>query len=222
MRTVFVAWTCTGRPCRELEPGVGESARAVSDRGHRLVVLGAPAVMARRRMWAAAACAGLLLVADPALARREWRLAVGTDPKAGAGSVELELQVPLRNEERLHGWRLLWATGAGVFTGGDDGRAAAAVADGHAGLGATRPAPWLDLGGARARLEAGMAIHLLSSDRMGSKEVSTHFQFCESLGLSWPVGTGRVAVGYEHISNGGVREPNPGLDLVRVGWVGSW
>lgn len=71
--------------------------------------------------------------------------------------------------------------------------------------------------------EFGSAAGLLSRSRVGNRDLGGHFQFTThaSLGrrfgdaLSW-----RIGLRFQHTSNAGLEDPNPGLDtlLVEVGY----
>lgn len=69
--------------------------------------------------------------------------------------------------------------------------------------------------------EFGTGVHLLSDTRL--EAVSTNLQFGSLLGIGMRFGgESRYELGYRvlHLSNGGIAEPNPGLNyhLLRVGY----
>lgn len=61
--------------------------------------------------------------------------------------------------------------------------------------------------------EFGLGGALLSNDRLGKKQLSTHFQFSEHLGLGLAF-TGGWFAGwrFSHYSNAGMKSPNDGID----------
>lgn len=75
----------------------------------------------------------------------------------------------------------------------------------------------------RPYLEAGLGVHLLSKKHIGLRDLGSTFQFGTHAGfgarfggnaqydLSWRI---------EHLSNAGIREPNPGINfsMVRFGY----
>jgi len=71
-------------------------------------------------------------------------------------------------------------------------------------------------------LEAGSGSTLISRHEFGGKDLGGPYQFTTHVGLSWDV-TRRWRVGYrfEHISNAGIGNHNPGLNLqaLAVSWV---
>jgi lipid A 3-O-deacylase len=78
-------------------------------------------------------------------------------------------------------------------------------------------------GGVVAFVEAGIGVRLLSHlHTTPERSLSTAFQFSNELGAGLQFGPqGRVTVGlrYQHISNAGIKRPNPGMDLY-LGYVG--
>ena len=75
----------------------------------------------------------------------------------------------------------------------------------------------------RPYLEIGVGVHLLSNDRIGTRELGGSFQFGTHVGFG--VSAGRkeqfeLAWRIEHLSNAGLREPNPGINfsMVRIGY----
>ena len=54
----------------------------------------------------------------------------------------------------------------------------------------------------------------LSRDEFGSKDLGGNFQFTSHAGLNWDFAEHfRVGYRFQHMSNAGLREPNPGLNL---------
>lgn len=80
-------------------------------------------------------------------------------------------------------------------------------------------------GGLRPFMEVGLGGNLFSRDHIGSRSLSTRFQFGELLGLgvAWgghPNGDDRgeswLGLRYVHFSNAGIRHPNDGLDNLEL------
>lgn len=74
-----------------------------------------------------------------------------------------------------------------------------------------------DAGGFQPYGEIGLGLSLLSNDRLGGRELSTHFQFSEHIGLGLEFGE-RWFAGwrYSHYSNANIKKPNDGIDLQQV------
>jgi len=74
--------------------------------------------------------------------------------------------------------------------------------------------------GAVPYVEASLGAHLLSRRRInGNREFSTAFQFGEFVGggvLFGPRQNFGIGVRLQHVSNGGIRNPNPGLTFTSV------
>jgi lipid A 3-O-deacylase len=66
--------------------------------------------------------------------------------------------------------------------------------------------------------EAGVSPTLLSRHEFATKDFGAYFQFTSHVGLNWDLSS-RFRVGYrfQHMSNAGIAEPNPGLNLHMVG-----
>ena len=66
--------------------------------------------------------------------------------------------------------------------------------------------------------EGGIGLHLLSDSHVSSDvDFSTRFQFGDHLGAGYRWGDGYdLSVRLQHISNGGMRNPNPGMNFLAV------
>jgi opacity protein-like surface antigen len=67
--------------------------------------------------------------------------------------------------------------------------------------------------------EAAIGFHLLSKTTIGDKRLSTAFQFGDHLGVGYRFGVkGAFDLGYryQHLSNGGIKEPNNGINFNQV------
>lgn len=67
-------------------------------------------------------------------------------------------------------------------------------------------------------IDVAVGLYLLSESNLGEKDFSTAFQFGSHAGIGIMLGRFEVGYRFEHISNGGIKEPNPGINfyLLRV------
>ena len=67
-------------------------------------------------------------------------------------------------------------------------------------------------------VEASIGVRLLSRTRVSpERTLSTAFQFSDQLGVGVQWGRdarSTLGVRYQHISNAGIKKPNPGMDFV--------
>ena len=64
-------------------------------------------------------------------------------------------------------------------------------------------------------MEAGVGAHVLSDLDVGTgRELSTRFQFGDLIGVGVRVGSYDLGVRLQHFSNGGLRDPNPGINFL--------
>lgn len=67
--------------------------------------------------------------------------------------------------------------------------------------------------------EFGIGFSLLDDTTFAGKNVSTHYQFEDRLGLIYRVSNkDSVTLRYLHYSNAGFKKPNPGLDFISLGY----
>ncbi|MFS1702405.1 acyloxyacyl hydrolase [Alteromonas sp. AMM-1] len=67
--------------------------------------------------------------------------------------------------------------------------------------------------------EFGIGVSLLDDTQFAGKDISTHFQFEDRLGIGYRFGSERehaVTLRYFHYSNGGLKSPNPGYDFISL------
>lgn len=67
--------------------------------------------------------------------------------------------------------------------------------------------------------EGAIGFHLLSKTSLGDKRFSTKFQFGDHLGAGFRFGArGEFDLGYrfQHLSNGGIKRPNNGIDFHQI------
>jgi hypothetical protein len=76
--------------------------------------------------------------------------------------------------------------------------------------------PILEISRARfpLSLEGGFSPTYISRDQFGSTDLGSRAQFTSAIGLNWDV-TSHWRIGYrfQHMSNAGIKEPNPGFNL---------
>ncbi len=75
-------------------------------------------------------------------------------------------------------------------------------------------------GSIRPYIEAGIGIRLLSRARMTDDyTLSTRFQFADMLGVGVTFGPSlryKTGVRFQHLSNAGIRKPNPGINFTEA------
>lgn len=64
------------------------------------------------------------------------------------------------------------------------------------------------------QLEGGSSPTLLSRDHFGQQKYGDRFQFTSHIGIQWEI-TKQFTIGwrYQHMSDAGIAEPNPGLNM---------
>ncbi len=68
----------------------------------------------------------------------------------------------------------------------------------------------------RPFLEMGIGLHYLTEKRVSIKNFSTNFQFGDHIGIGLEFGKKRdyrLAYQFQHLSNGGIESPNPGINF---------
>lgn len=71
-------------------------------------------------------------------------------------------------------------------------------------------------------VEAGIGISLLDDTTFAGKNVSTHYQFEDRIGITTRFGKHaqhKVSLRYFHYSNAGIKKPNPGLDFIALSYM---
>jgi hypothetical protein len=67
--------------------------------------------------------------------------------------------------------------------------------------------------------ELGIGAHLLSETTIGDKTLSTAFQFGDHIGLGYRFGVKQafdISYRYQHLSNGGIKKPNNGINFNQI------
>ena len=69
-------------------------------------------------------------------------------------------------------------------------------------------------------VEFGIGVSILDDTHFAGKNVSTHYQFEDRLGLVADLGNDTsLALRYLHYSNAGFKSPNPGLDFISLSYA---
>ena len=71
-------------------------------------------------------------------------------------------------------------------------------------------------------VEFGIGFSLLTEDEFAGKDVGSHYQFEDRLGIVSRFGAKRqhqIALRYFHYSNAGLSRPNPGLDFISFSYT---
>jgi lipid A 3-O-deacylase len=161
------------------------------------------------RKIAAAAAAGMLSAFAPAVHCLD-----SVSLEAGRGNdrtnvVRVATQWRWRKERpvderwRLHGY---WEASVGAWEGDDDSSADFALT----------PVFRFERHG-RQRVpyvEAAIGFHILSRHISRERQFSTNFQFGDHIGAGLRSGKYDFGVRAQHLSNGGIRHPNPGINFV--------
>jgi hypothetical protein len=70
--------------------------------------------------------------------------------------------------------------------------------------------------------EFGIGVSLVNDTQFAGKDIGSHYQFEDRIGLSADFGQGlrqTVAIRYMHYSNGGLNSKNPGLDFLNLSYA---
>jgi len=68
-------------------------------------------------------------------------------------------------------------------------------------------------------VEAGIGATLLSETKIKNKNMSSSFQFEDRIGLGLKSDTHTIYFRFMHYSNGGLKEPNPGINILSLGVI---
>lgn len=75
------------------------------------------------------------------------------------------------------------------------------------------------------RWEFGIGVSLVEDTRFAGKDIGSHYQFEDRLGLAIDFGRNNhqsVAIRYMHYSNGGLNSNNPGVDFLNLSYAYSF
>ena len=65
--------------------------------------------------------------------------------------------------------------------------------------------------------DAGIGAHLLSNQRVSRDlSLSTRFQFGDHLGIGYRFARYDLGLRFQHLSNAGIRNPNPGINFLQL------
>ncbi|MGR2738512.1 acyloxyacyl hydrolase [Billgrantia sp. Q4P2] len=67
-------------------------------------------------------------------------------------------------------------------------------------------------------VEGGIGAALMLHTRLESRELSSAFQFQDRLALGAALGAGELILSLTHYSNGGIKRPNDGFELLGLGY----
>ena len=68
--------------------------------------------------------------------------------------------------------------------------------------------------------EFGIGFSLLNKQRFAGKDLGSHYQFEDRVGLIWQLQSKtQLALRYMHYSNAGLQKPNPGLDFIALSYA---
>lgn len=68
--------------------------------------------------------------------------------------------------------------------------------------------------------EFGIGFSLLDKQRFAGKNLGSHYQFEDRIGLIWQLQNDeQLALRYMHYSNAGLQQPNPGLDFLALSYA---
>jgi len=72
------------------------------------------------------------------------------------------------------------------------------------------------------KFELGIGVSLITDTRFAGKDIGSHYQFEDRLGLIFEFGEQlekSVAMRYMHYTNGGLNDDNPGLDFLNLSYA---
>ena len=79
-------------------------------------------------------------------------------------------------------------------------------------------APLISIGKYKLNLNAGIGVSLISSKTIGSRDMSSFFQFEDRLGFQLKTDKVDFHALYMHYSNAGIVPPNKGIDIFTIGF----
>lgn len=79
--------------------------------------------------------------------------------------------------------------------------------------------PMTQINGQPLMLEFGIGVSLLDDTQFAGKDVSTHYQFEDRLGVVYKMDDADIGLRYMHYSNAGFKSPNPGLDFISLSYT---
>jgi lipid A 3-O-deacylase len=168
-------------------------------------------------MWRPFAGIALALLAAPAAAVDGIAVELGSGEGADMGRVALQWRMKKRwlrdSKSHLGGY---WDVALGSWNYGAPGPG---QNDEVVDIGVTPVLRYQRNSGAGLYVEGGIGAHLLSHSQLGDRRFSTLVQFGTHVGIGIRFGDkGRFDVSYrhQHLSNGGIKEPNNGIDFDQI------
>ncbi|MDC0932716.1 acyloxyacyl hydrolase [Arcobacteraceae bacterium] len=68
-------------------------------------------------------------------------------------------------------------------------------------------------------IHAGIGVTYISKTSADNKQYSTHFQFEDRIGLGVLYKKHKLSFDYFHYSNGSIKEPNDGIDIILINYM---
>ena len=68
-------------------------------------------------------------------------------------------------------------------------------------------------------LKLGVGVAYLSDTTIRNRNLSSHFQFEDQLGVGWEWDVHDLSLVYMHYSNAGIKDPNQGIDMVVLSYT---
>lgn len=157
---------------------------------------------------AASLCAGLAMAASQACLADLYVAGGITSETAAAARVEFDTMIGL---DRLHPQLdLRLATGLLLLEGDESDENAAWLL--------TPMLRYTFAGERKVFVEGGIGAAIFLDARIGSRDLSTAFQFQDRLALGGSMGPGELSLSFTHYSNGGIKDPNEGIEVLALGY----
>lgn len=69
-----------------------------------------------------------------------------------------------------------------------------------------------------AFIEGGIGAAVFLDARLGSRDLSTAFQFQDRMAMGGALGPGELSLSFTHYSNAGIKDPNEGIEVLALGY----
>lgn len=157
----------------------------------------------------AAALAACLLMTGSSVALADLYIAGGvTSESKAAARIEFDTMIGL---DRLHPQLdLRLATGLLLLDGEESDENAAWLI--------TPMLRYTFAGERSVFVEGGIGAAVFLDARIGSRDLSTAFQFQDRIALGGSVGPGELSLSFTHYSNAGIKDPNEGIEVLALGY----
>ncbi|PMR74764.1 acyloxyacyl hydrolase [Billgrantia endophytica] len=90
--------------------------------------------------------------------------------------------------------------------------------DGNAAWLLTPALRWTFAHARQVFVEGNIGAALFLNTRVEDRQLSTAFQFQDRLALGLPAGNGELTLSLTHYSNGGIKRPNDGFEILSLGY----